>query len=385
MWLKGLLPRMVIHAGARFYRRQTYTLERGIILGILKALRHWPAVQNYSWWRIWRRFMAFKRSQRIRQHLSSLEGLQVPPVIILSVTTKCNLHCLGCYSRNYPREDELSDLELELLLTEASSLGVGLFVLTGGEPLMRKGLLDILRRHKRLLFLLFTNGSFLTAEKATTIAQADNIVPIVSIEGLAIQTDFRRGEGMHEIVRIAMRRLQLAKAIFGFSLTAHRQNIHQLGLESFYDEMIARGCSLGFCFDFVAAATSGDNDLRPSSAVQLDFRRKIERFQKEKPLLMIHLPADEYEHGGVCLAAGRGFLHINAQGYVEPCPFFHHAVHSIRQKSLKEIMASEFLAELRRVIPRLPPAQSGCALLENREDLAKTLSAYGAMCTHSRR
>ena len=63
-------------------------------------------------------------------------GVHVPPIIVLSVTSKCNLHCQGCYHQalRSTSESEMSDERLDGLIAEAKELGVSFMVIGGGEP-----------------------------------------------------------------------------------------------------------------------------------------------------------------------------------------------------------------------------------------------------------
>lgn len=90
-----------------------------------------------------------------------------------------------------------------------------------------------------------------------------------------------------------------------------------------------------------------DLSLNPNPDEQAWFREQVNRLKKKKRIIIIHMPDDEYVNGGVCMAAGRGFLHINAQGFVEPCPFAHIAADNIREKPLKNILQSSLFSYIR--------------------------------------
>ena len=62
-----------------------------------------------------------------------LEG-PMPCVIVISPTMRCNLRCTGCYSAQYSQSEDLDFDVLDRLITEANSMGIYFFVLTGGEP-----------------------------------------------------------------------------------------------------------------------------------------------------------------------------------------------------------------------------------------------------------
>jgi len=112
--------------------------------GVLKKLWKLQTISRYaitSW---------LKRRKFLR------ENLVVPVAIAFSPTMRCNLSCVGCYARDYPRDGELSLEAIDGMLGSAERMGVFLFVITGGEPLMRDGILEILQQHKRNISLGFS-------------------------------------------------------------------------------------------------------------------------------------------------------------------------------------------------------------------------------------
>jgi hypothetical protein len=103
-----------------------------------------------------------KKAAALRQQWEA-KGVHVPPLMILSVTERCNLHCAGCYSqslRSVPKP-EMSPERMERLVGEASELGLSIVLLAGGEPLMKPGLLDVTAKYPKIIFPLLTNGYLL--------------------------------------------------------------------------------------------------------------------------------------------------------------------------------------------------------------------------------
>lgn len=310
----------------------------------------------------------------LKRRRARRRGILAPVAIAISPTMQCNLLCNGCYAVDYPREDEISLETLDELLSSAADLGVFLVVVTGGEPLLKEGLLESLQQHRRLTFLLITNGILVDDALARTIARSGNIVTTVSLEGRWEDTDTRRGPGVHEQALRAMAFLQKHGGVFGFSTTVTRSNWETLCSEEFTDEMIRMGCTLGFHTEYVPVASGVDTSNILTDGERAEFRRRILRLRRTKPLLLIHLPEDEYGSDGRCEGVAGGSIHINSQGYVEPCPFCHYASDNIRHKSLREVLESEFLSELRSSEAIFRKTCVGCALVEN-EDLVRRISA----------
>ena len=85
----------------------------------------------------------FQKSEKRRRKMLEQEGLEVPPFLISSISTICNLHCKGCYARsNGIAEDEkvnqkatLTPEQWQTIFTEAADMGINFSLIAGGEPL----------------------------------------------------------------------------------------------------------------------------------------------------------------------------------------------------------------------------------------------------------
>jgi MoaA/NifB/PqqE/SkfB family radical SAM enzyme len=353
------------------------TLE-GIFLQAIRLQRHGVLRKLWKLQTISRHAIG---SWFIRRRIQKRVGLLVPIAIAFSPTMRCNLSCAGCYARDYPRGGELSPEAIDDMLESAERMGVFLFVITGGEPLMRDGILEIFQRHKRLLFLLITNGTLMGEKTARMIARAGNIMPVVSLEGSREQTDVRRGNGIYSRTERAMRYLQDAGATFGFSAMVTRDNFETLSSDRFIEEMVDRGCALGFYTEYVPIGSAAQWEMVLEDEEREQFRERILELRRSKPIMVVHLPDDEYGPDGRCKAVMGGCVHINAQGYVEPCPFTHFASDNIREKGLDEVFRSQFLARIRSSDAVLRRGHLGCALLENKEILQDIAAETGAKPT----
>src|SRR4030042_1712857 len=138
-----------------------------------------------------------RRAQRNRLKWIK-KGIQVPPVMIFSITNKCNLNCKGCYNKalRMPSKNELDTGEIINILNQAKELGISFIVVAGGEPFVRKDFLKIIKTFPELVFLIFTNGLLIDDILLGEIKRRRNVVPVISIEGRSEQTDLRRGEGV---------------------------------------------------------------------------------------------------------------------------------------------------------------------------------------------
>jgi len=101
--------------------------------------------------------------------------------------------------------------------------------------------------------------------------------------------------------------------------------------------------------------------------------RLMEEFGGRHPGLFITFPGDEEAFGG-CLSSGRGFVHVNPSGDLEPCPFAPYSDTNLRDTTLKEALRSKLLQEIRENHDVLEETRGGCALWKNRDWVRGLLS-----------
>jgi MoaA/NifB/PqqE/SkfB family radical SAM enzyme len=306
------------------------------------------------------------RAARIRRKWAK-EDIQVPPIIIFSITHRCNLNCTGCYAKALDRstEDDLSTEDLSRIVKESHDLGVSFFVIAGGEPLVRREMIDITGQYRDMIFMIFTNGLLIDDAMIARFKAQKNVIPVISLEGHAEQTDNRRGPGIYDRLKNTIRKLHAKKIFFAVSMTATRENIPVITEDSFIQEMVDLGCKLFFYLEYTAIR-EGTEDWIPAPDQRQMLTHKVEGFRKEYPALFISVPGDEDQFGG-CISSGRGFVHISANGDLEPCPFAPFSDVNVRETPLKEALKSRLLAVVRDNVDMLEEGPGGCSLWQKRE------------------
>jgi MoaA/NifB/PqqE/SkfB family radical SAM enzyme len=298
-------------------------------------------------------------------------GVHVPPFLIYSITSRCNLSCAGCYAHilHASERPELEPQRAESLLGEAESLGVSVTLLAGGEPFLRPRLLDVTAAHPGILFLLFTNGSLLDDEKVEALRRQRHVITVLSLEGGERETDRRRGPGTHANVLRAMERLRKRRVFFGTSTTLTRENFEIATSETHLRELIDRGCRLFYYINYIPVEP-GTEGLRLEADQVRELDARLTRLRRSLPALFIAFPHDEIALGG-CLAAGRGFLHINAYGDVEPCPFSPYSDTNLNDVSFETALASPLLQRILTSGVVLDETDGQCALWKLRDWVAE--------------
>jgi MoaA/NifB/PqqE/SkfB family radical SAM enzyme len=101
----------------------------------------------------------------------------------------------------------------------------------------------------------------------------------------------------------------------------------------------------------------------------------LNSFRSRYSALFVSVPGDEKDFGG-CLSAGRGFVHVSAEGDVEPCPFAPYSVNNIRDSSLKEALQSDFLRSIRENEELGKEIGGSCTLFAKRQWVQTTLNNF---------
>jgi len=296
------------------------------------------------------------------------EGLFVPPVMIVSITSRCNLACAGCYMKQRRQQPapEMSPDVLLSVVSQASELGVSVIVIAGGEPLVRiDEILRIARAFPQVLFPVFSNGLLIDEEKASALADLKNIVPVISFEGFRSETDLRRGVGVYDRLLDVCSLLKARGIFFGCSITVTRENSARVLGEPFIRSMLEAGARAFVFVEYVPIEPGTEEHvLTPEQRTRLC--SSLVAFTRTFPALFIGFPGDDEEYDG-CLAAGRGFVHVSPSGDLEPCPAAPFSDANLAKIPFKEALRSDFLQQICKNHDQLTETNGGCALWTNRE------------------
>lgn len=313
---------------------------------------------------------------RRREKAAAEKGINVPPVLIASITESCNLSCAGCYHRALHRDSsgELPPQRLVDILREAEGLGIGIALLAGGEPFARRDFFTIADASRRMLFPVFTNGFLLDDARVAELKKRPNLLPVISLEGGRGRTDARRGAGTFDKIVEVRRRLKKSGILFGHSITVSSENLDEVTSEGFLRGLMAEGARF-FVFVEYVPVRAGTENLLLGDQGRLVLRARVANLRKKLSALVLAFPGDEDAFGG-CLAGGRGFIHVNPRGGLEPCPFAPFSDTSLEAGSLAEALASPFLRKVREGHAALTET-GGCALWANKEWTASLLAGNG--------
>ncbi|MBN2564464.1 MAG: radical SAM protein [Candidatus Eisenbacteria bacterium] len=310
------------------------------------------------------------------------EGFKPPMFVVISPTMRCNLRCPGCYAGEYEQHQGLSTELVDRIITEAKSMGTYFITMSGGEIFMRPDMFDIWQEHNDVFFQLYTNGTMIDAKMARRLEECGNVAPMISLEGFRERTDARRGPGTFDRVFRAMDHLREAGVLFGTSFTETRENMEEIASDEIIDLLVDKGALVAWYFQYIPIGREPHVELMPTPEQRDWLRRRLLKLRDEKAIFIGDFWNDGYYVEG-CIAAGREYLHINANGDVEPCVFCHFAVDNIRDKSLKEALNSDFMKAIRREQPYRDNYLTPCMLIDEPTVLRQAVARHHAYPTHS--
>ena len=323
---------------------------------------------------------AKKARERRKEYVK--KGEHIPSFLIASITQKCNLNCAGCYAhfnndfdeqqKPAGERDEMSAEEWGDIFAEAVDLGVSAILLAGGEPLIRKDVIETATKYSELLFPIFTNATILDKEYFNLFDKHRNLIPVVSIEGDETSTDARRGKGVFDLTAQAMEQMKKQGLLFGASITVTSENLNDVTEEGFLKGLHEKGCRVVFYIEYVPV-DNRDITLSQEQISSLDDKINSLR-QNYDDLIIISFPGDEKEAGG-CLAAGRGFIHINASGSAEPCPFSPFSDTNVKDVGLRNALKSKLFQGLKETGLLQEEHTGGCVLFQKRAEVEALMNA----------
>ncbi|MBN2073766.1 MAG: radical SAM protein, partial [Actinobacteria bacterium] len=324
---------------------------------------------------------AMVQGQPKRMAFAKKYGFNPPNLLVMSPSMKCNLRCYGCYAWQYSKSNDLPYDVCNRVIDEANDIGLYFFVITGGEPFYWDRFFDFLERHNDSFFQVYTNGQLIDDEVAERLAKLGNALPCISVEGFEKETEARRGKGTWKKIMDAMDALERHGVLFGFSVTATRENNELVVSDEFIDLFVSKGAFIGWYFNYIPIGREPNLDLMPTPEQRNYRRERILEIRRTKNIIV----ADFWNDGPLvhgCMAGGKNYLHINVNGDVEPCVFVHFAADNIKEKSLVDILTSDFFMAFKKRQPYTENHLRPCTIIDNPHVLRDIVAETGAYPTH---
>lgn len=296
-------------------------------------------------------------------------------IVSWNITGACNLHCAHCYlDAGIPTKAELSTEECCRLIDQMAALETEMVILTGGEPLLRKDLLAIIRRiHERgIMAVMGTNGTLIDDGMVLALKDAGLLGVGISLDSLNSEKhdSFRGVMGSWEAAVAGIRACLRHGLPVIVQTTVTPWNLHEipsmidfaqdLGAAVFnahYLVCTGRGEKLADLspqqYEDSLAMLANAQSLHPSLMIRAKCAPQIARIVRERGLP---------QAGGGC-PAGTGYLRIDPQGQVTPCPYFPLVAGNVHAMPLKDIWEE---ADVFRKL-RNPSLNGRCGICSYRE------------------
>ncbi len=308
----------------------------------------------------------------------------IPWIILMDPTSACNLHCTGCWAAEYGHKLNLSYEDLDRVVTQGKELGVFFYMFTGGEPLVRKAdILKLCKKHHDCEFHAYTNGTLIDDEFAEEVRKVGNLSFSISLEGFSEVNDMRRGQGVFGRVMKAMDILKAHGCFFGTSIAYTRNNLEIVTSDEFLDMEIEKGVRFSWYFHLMPVGMNAAPDLMPTPEQReyIYHRLREVRANEGGKLLYTMDFQNDGEFVGGCIAGGRNYFHINANGDAEPCVFIHYSGANIHEKSVLECLQQPLFQAYRDRQPFNKNQLRPCPMLENPGILVQMVKESGAHST----
>ena len=304
------------------------------------------------------------------------------PVVVWNVSRRCNLRCVHCYSqsRNIEYENELTTAEAKAVLEDLGEFGSPVILFSGGEPLMREDLTELIAHAKKqgLRAVISTNGTLITKEKAIELRELGLSYVGISMDGLQeIHDKFRGVEGAFDLALQGIRNCIAGEIKVGLRFTINKRNAEDIpGIFDLIEkENIPRVCFYHLVYsgrgsDLIEEDLSHEEtrqvlDIIMDRTKQMhDKGNPVEVLTVDNhadgPYIYMKMLKEDPERAADVLellqmnegnSTGKGFGCISWDGSVHPDQFWRqHTLGNVRERKFSEIWtdpSNEFLMKLK--------------------------------------
>jgi MoaA/NifB/PqqE/SkfB family radical SAM enzyme len=271
-----------------------------------------------------------------------------PIAMTFAVTYKCQCSCVHCSAGRHKKVNtpELSTEEAKRVIDESQMLGISILAFTGGEPLLREDIFELISHvnQKKTVPILFTNGLLLTQDNVDKLAKAGLYSLFVSIDS-PIPDEHNKLRGVEGLFETAIKGIKRAKekGIFvGFSSYATQSSTKEGKYKEIHELAKQLGLHNVMLFD---AVPTGKILKDTSELLTLEQREEIRQFSSyiNNNQIIPALSSQSWQNSIESYLAGIGCLaayiqyYISAYGEVTPCDFTPLSFGNIREMPLKKI------------------------------------------------
>ncbi len=280
---------------------------------------------------------------------SALFQKLIPQAVTIGVTTACQCHCFHCSAKGRSKTVPiLTTDELKMVTRQCISLGVPNITFTGGEPLLRKDLEEVISSvpKEQAITLVFTNALELTPPRVKSLKEAGLFGVHISLDSVnPSEHDRLRGfEKSFQSVEKGVKNALDAGLLVGISTYVTKEKALNHDVLSIADLCAQWGVHEMTVFDAIQTGElkEGKDDIilnKNARKVLLGDSKKINKKYKGRPRVVTQTWTNSgqgFSRFIGCLAANLQF-HITAQGDFTPCDFTPLSFGNIREEPLKDL------------------------------------------------
>ncbi|MGM0366133.1 MAG: radical SAM protein [Actinomycetota bacterium] len=288
------------------------------------------------------------------------------------VTNACNLNCIHCHTHGGGRlKDELSTRDAKKFIDQLAKISeFRMLVYTGGEPMVRNDIFDLLAHSQKAGFVnvIATNGTLITPDTAARLKRAGVAGIAVSLDSAdpRINNKIRNSSRAYDEALRGIKAVKEANILLQVNTTVMEYNFDRL------DELIhlvdGFGTAIMLMYQLVPVGRGGDiRDAALSRENNGRLLRFLAEVQKNSSAVIEPVAGPQYwayllEKSGKnsrkwiraaeklfhgC-SAGRGLLYIKANGELWPCPFVETSLGNVREDDVSKVWRkNELLKKLR--------------------------------------
>lgn len=322
-----------------------------------------------------------RRSGDLPSHLLQFSA-DKKPVVVWNVTRRCNLRCVHCYSHSEDKsyQGELSFDEGKGLIEDLSEFGSPVILFSGGEPLIRPDILELIQYAVKLgrRAVVSTNGTLITERMAAKLQEIGLSYVGISLDGLEkVHDAFRGFSGTFGRVMAAIKNCQDVGLKVGLRFTINKRNYEDIpGIFDLVEEKnIPRICFYHLVYAGRGTELVNEDLNHAGSRAVVDLITDRTKLLHDKglpvevltvdnhadgPYLYLRLTKEDPERAAEVLKllqmnegnnSGRGIGCVSWDGSVHADQFWrHHSFGNVRERRFSEIWtdpSDEFLMKLK--------------------------------------
>lgn len=279
---------------------------------------------------------------------SQLMPFPFPVAMTFAVTYRCQLNCAHCSAGKHFKQDkiELSTDEAKKLIDDAQKLGVTIIAFTGGEPLLRDDIFELISYvdQRKAMPVMFTNGQYLTDENVDKLADAGLYSIFLSIDSPNPEehNESRAMPGLFDIAIEGLKNLKSKGIFVGFSSYASSSGVSKGLYKQLHELAIKLRLHNIILFDCVP---TGNMLKDTSEMLTYELREELHNYSAEvfRKKIVPPLSSQAWQNSVEAYLSGIGCLGANIQYYasaygdISPCDFAPISFGNIRNESLKSI------------------------------------------------